>query len=321
MNCRICNDSSMGQSMYQVTELKHGTHDRFQYFQCPACGCIQIADFPANISQYYAFEHGLLVEGKAGSMQESISRFINIRKPLWHIYATLRFRSLSKLVYRLFPYQPVRIMLDKPKQVDILDVGCNAGLLLYGLKNAGYANVTGIDPFINTESIDYQNGLRIFKKMISEFDGHDLFDVIMFHHSFEHIPDQLKTLLAAFRLLKNEGTCFLRLPVISYYMMKHYGTFWVHWDAPRHYFQHTVKSIRMLAEEAGFRVEKIIHESKFTSLLWSELYKQNLSLAETLKYILNPWNYSKVYGFIRKVAELNKRNEADCVAVYLTKIK
>lgn len=319
MICRVCNNNSIGELTVQVAELKHGMHDPFNYFQCPACGCIQITHFPENISRYYEFEHGILVEGNARSFKESISRLINIKKPLWHISAILRFRFMSKVIYRLFPYQPVRIMLDKPKHADILDVGCNAGLLLYGLKNAGYANVTGIDPFIGTERIDYQNGLKIYKKTIIEFEGHDLFDVIMFHHSFEHIPNQLETLQAAFRLLRKEGVCFLRIPVVSSYMMDHYGSFCVHWDAPRHYFLHTVKSINVLAEATGFRVEKIVHESKFTSLLWSELYKLNLSLGATVKYILNPRNYFKVYFFIRKAAELNKRKDADCVAVYLVK--
>jgi predicted SAM-dependent methyltransferase len=190
---------------------------------------------------------------------------------------------------------------------------------LYGLKRAGFQHLIGVDPFIKCDAMQYSNGVSVFKKPVEELSGAEVFDVIMFHHSFEHIPDQLKTLEAVYKLLKRNGTCFLRIPVLSSYMMQHYGTQWVHWDAPRHYFLHSLKSIAVLADKAGFRVEQIVHETNFTSLLWSELYKQKLSLGATFKYLLNPLNYAKVYGFIRQANKLNRAQDADCVAVYLRK--
>jgi 2-polyprenyl-3-methyl-5-hydroxy-6-metoxy-1,4-benzoquinol methylase len=60
----------------------------------------------------------------------------------------------------------------------------------------------GIDPFLE-QSIEYENGLRILKKTIREVEGE--WDVIMFHHSVEHLPDPLETLQSVTELLsKND---------------------------------------------------------------------------------------------------------------------
>lgn len=85
---------------------------------------------------------------------------------------------------------------------NILDVGCGNGFLLNQMYGFGFKNLTGIDPFIEAD-IHYPNGINVYKKYISELEGR--YDVIMLHHSFEHIPDPVDVFHHLDRLLKKKG--------------------------------------------------------------------------------------------------------------------
>jgi len=91
-----------------------------------------------------------------------------------------------------------------------LDVGCGAGSLLYCLKVLGFKNLVGVDPFISREVID--GDIKILKRTIHELPNNQKFDLIIFNHSFEHIPDQLETLKKVRELLSENGVCSLGCP-------------------------------------------------------------------------------------------------------------
>ena len=50
--CRICNFSG-DSPVYTVREMMYGLRDEFNYFQCTQCQCLQISEFPSDMSPYY----------------------------------------------------------------------------------------------------------------------------------------------------------------------------------------------------------------------------------------------------------------------------
>ncbi len=50
--CRICGEEGSFKS-FLVREMFMGTRDEFEYFLCPKCLCLQIADIPDNLGDYY----------------------------------------------------------------------------------------------------------------------------------------------------------------------------------------------------------------------------------------------------------------------------
>src|SRR5690349_13426984 len=50
--CKICGHVNEV-SWYTAKEMMFGFRDEFNYFQCPKCECLQISEFPDNISKYY----------------------------------------------------------------------------------------------------------------------------------------------------------------------------------------------------------------------------------------------------------------------------
>src|SRR5689334_15160240 len=52
MQCRICGGRE-NNAVYRAREMQLGWRDEFDYFQCAACDCLQIAEIPQDIHRYY----------------------------------------------------------------------------------------------------------------------------------------------------------------------------------------------------------------------------------------------------------------------------
>src|SRR5213075_2198570 len=73
----------------------------------------------------------------------------------------------------------------------ILDVGCGSGDLLRLLHALGFKNLTGVDPFLAAD-LTTPEGIKIWKKELGQMPGS--FQVLMLHHSFEHMTEPVAVL-------------------------------------------------------------------------------------------------------------------------------
>ena len=147
---------------------------------------------------------------------------------------------------------------------------------LYPLKEAGFRNVSGCDPFI-PENLKYNNGLPVYKKHFSQMNGK--YDIITFNHSFEHIEDPLEILKHANKLLAVNGTCIVRIPTTSSFAWKYYNVNCFQLDAPRHIFLHSKKSINILAKNAGLKVIQVVFDSTHHQLHFVNVIKKGKNWA------------------------------------------
>lgn len=306
MNCRICGNAS-GDRHYNIKEMFLGLKETFRYFQCSNCDCLQIAEIPADMSKYYPRDY---YSYETISGQHGAKGFL-IRKR--NKYALWGRGLIGKFLYMLLPSEKLATLKNIPMHEGskILEVGCGAGHLLYALRELGMRNLYGIDPF-NESDIEYDNGLKIDKKEIRDVTGK--WDVIMFHHSLEHIPDQIQTLETVSVLLKSGGYCLISIPVVSSYAWNHYGVNWVQLDAPRHFFLHSLKSMGILADQAGLELHRIIHNSTAVQFMGSEKYLRDVSFAE--KYEFSDREMSK---FAKRAKALNESGQGDQAVFYLRK--
>ena len=136
----------------------------------------------------------------------------------------------------------------------------------------------GADPFIDSE-LEYDNGLRIYKKSIEQMMDELKWDFIMFHHSFEHVAQPLETLRCAKALLRDKGRLVIRIPVVGYAWEK-YGVDWYQLDAPRHLYLHSKKSMKLMAEKAGLLIDAIRYDSTASQFLISENYQKGIPLVQ-----------------------------------------
>ena len=317
--CRICGTSA-DHTVYRVREMMYELDEDFLYFQCVQCECLQIIEFPGDVSKYYPKGYLSFSPDPSGLYRKPIERWIRRERDS---YGALGKGLLGRWIEKFYPAPEdlkalTRIPLTKRSR--ILDVGCGSGMLLYLLREAGFSNVLGIDPHIDRD-IKYENGLRIFRQEVQEVKGS--WDLIMFHHSFEHMRDPLKVLQSVSRLLAADGCCLIRIPVVSSFAWENYGVHWVQLDAPRHFFLHSLNSLRTLAMREKFHLEDIVFDSDEFQFWGSEQYKQGISLRSNRSHSVNPgqsiFSQKQMDGFQERAKRLNRDARGDQAAFYLKK--
>jgi len=302
--------------------MMFGTQENFIYFECSRCGCLQISEAPKDISKYYSQIYYLSDQSKL--KRGTLKHFLKVVILRMHIL--LKGKIIGKYVLFPFPYS-VLFSLSRKKRIDfnsrILEVGCGKGILMLELHNLGFKNVLGIDPYSGEEII--KRDVEILKSTIHELSDSQTFDLIIFNHSFEHIPDQLETLIKVSRILSDDGTCLIRMPVKTDYIWNRYGVNWVQIDAPRHFFLHTLKSIRLLAEKAGLVIKDVAFDSTEFQFWGSEQYKRDVPLKAENSYSVNPkksaFTTKQIKEFGKMAKRLNKNNQGDQAEFYLMKLK
>ncbi|PID47485.1 MAG: methyltransferase type 12 [Proteobacteria bacterium] len=315
MQCRICSNQE-NNTTYEAREMMLGIRDLHTYFQCGQCGCLQIADIPENIQEYYPSDDYY--------SYEKIKPETGLKKILVTLrdrYAATGRGFIGKLLQSKIPHDklPRLQQAGVTTKSRILDVGCGAGHLLHSLKECGFDNVHGVDPF-NTEDINYANGLTIEKKSIHEVVEQG-WDLIMMNHSFEHVIDQHETLIQIKKLLAPNGVCMIRIPTVSSWAWEHYGVDWVQLDAPRHLFLHSKESMQFLADSIGFDLREIVYDS-FAFQLWgSEQYLMDIPLNDERSYAVNPeksiFSEQQIQEFANRSKTLNAQQQGDQAAFYL----
>ncbi|MBV9479792.1 MAG: class I SAM-dependent methyltransferase [Acidobacteria bacterium] len=296
--------------------MLHGTGELFDYVKCGACGCLQIAPIPRDLGRYYprdyfsfrSFDH--LARGR-------LRRMIDCKR----VQHSLERRNLIGWILN-----PVARPLDYLTWVQkaglntaarVLDVGCGNGKVLLRMRLGGFQQVTGVDPFIR-KTIAYPNGVTIHKLTLEAFAGEyrQPFDLIMFHHSLEHMVDPQGALKTAASMLSERGSILVAVPVADSEACERYRENWANLDAPRHLHLFTRNSMAILARNAGLAVTHAESAGLVSQFTASELYRRGIagnarrSAAEFL-------SKREIEEFRTMTARLNREGRGDQVMFYL----
>jgi SAM-dependent methyltransferase len=275
-NCRICNSYEFEKQIL-VKEMMFNTNKVYHYYKCSHCGVLQI-EKPEEDSEYLYPSNYYSFSSRANSIKNKVKQLFN----KWSVAKELTEESIMPRILPLRESKDAASLKGYVKKDQaILDVGCGTGELIMALYDIGYQDIKGIDPYIK-ETFSYKNAL-IEKKSLVELEN-EKFDLIMLHHSFEHMDNPLEIMTKIKNLLTPTGLCIIRIPVSDSYSFEYYKENWVQLDAPRHVFLHTNKSILHLASTVDLRIEKIVDDSGIFQFVGSEQYKQNISLSAPNSY-------------------------------------
>lgn len=315
-DCIICAQPHSSSHYFTAREMMFGMRDTFTYFECEHCGTVQISALPENLSRYYPDTY----YSYAGSTPKKIPLIKRFLKQQQAKFLLTGEGVIGRLAQKFFPYEIWIKNIPLNFDSKILDVGCGSGSLLLRFEHFGFKHLQGVDPFLSND-IFYDNGVKIFKKQLSEI--HDTFDLIMFHHSLEHLPNPKSYLETAWRLLSPEGTILIRVPLAGTFAWKHYGVNWVQLDAPRHLFLPTVKSMHLLAEQSGFEIFKTEFDSTDFQFWGSEQYLKDIPLQDPSSYAKNPaqsiFSNDDISSFKARAEALNREGQGDQACFYLRK--
>lgn len=319
-NCRICGNLQDNQ-IHTAREMMFGTRDEFDYLECGRCGTLQIVEIP-DLSRYYPPEYYSLDTDAEIEIAKKLKRRIAAR--LASKYLFTGHGRLGKFI--VDQWKDVELHFPKWLRKShlpirfgsrILDFGCGTGSLLRKMRLFGFSDLTGADAFIDGD-IHYPEGVNIYKRTLDELEP--AFDLIMLHHSFEHLPDPTTVLPAIHRLLDPEGICLIRIPLASFAWNK-YGIDWVQLDPPRHLFLYTEQSFRGLAESSGFTVESVIYDSDEFQFFASEQYARDIAMNDPRAFrgVVSESIFSsaELRNWHKQANELNAAGLGDQACFYL----
>lgn len=313
--CRICN-GPLGPAL-TVREMMYGTRDEFDYHQCHDCACLQISEIPEDIEKYYPESYySFRINPKRKHWLRDITRKIR------NLYAIEGNKLLGAFLCALKAPAPIfevygRVGLNRRDSV--LDVGGGGGGHVRVLRAIGFNEALAIDPFIEADvTLDGQ----LLAKKASIFDVTATYNLITFHHSLEHMDQQLAVLKKARSLLSKDGKILIRIPTVSSEAFDTYGANWSDLDAPRHFYLHSHKSISLLAESAGLQILDLWCDSASFQFWASEQYAADIPLIDPRSYSQNPeaspFNASQIAELEVKSRKLNNNLRGDSICVVLS---
>jgi SAM-dependent methyltransferase len=326
--CPACGGEA-STSQLTVGEMMFGNNEEFHYARCGSCGTVWLLDVPADLAPYYPTDYYSVdldpeqVLGRFGVRQfaRTMSRSV--------LFGGRRLATAAGRVVRMRQFHSFLIAMDslafagmpRGRRTRVLDVGCGAGVLVYSLGLAGVETAVGVDPFAPADR-DFDSGASIKRADLAELTG--TYDLVMFHHSLEHVPDPAESLRQARRLLAEGGRILVRMPTVSSEAFETYGAEWVQLDAPRHLTIFSRSGVESLAEQVGLKVEAVVDDSTAFQFWGSEQVRRGIPLMSPESMLVSPGDHaftdSEVDGWTRRAAQLNASGRGDQAAWVLAEV-
>jgi SAM-dependent methyltransferase len=175
--------------------------------------------------------------------------------------STGKFSSFFERLFRLNHIKNARYIHSHFPSHRILEVGCGRGYLLKELKNLG-SSVFCLESAEAAEWLLNNPDITIATppdKHINRWPyENDFFQLIIFWHSLEHLPDPEASLEQACRCLEPGGTLCVSVPNVSSLQARMHLTTWFHLDVPRHLFHFSRKGLIALLKKKGYQIIQVV---------------------------------------------------------------
>lgn len=328
--CPACGAAKGGTLI--VSEMMFGTSEKFSFAICESCGTHWLEDVPADLSAYYPAQYySMATDPEVVFGSPAIRQLTKIVGssalfgenpltclPAWaatHCVPHKQLRNLMAL------YRGVRAAgLAHGPRTRVLDVGCGSGIAIGAIALAGIHDPVGIDPFTD-RSRKLSTGGRIQKSGLDEVEGQ--FDLVCFHHSFEHVVDPETDLRKALTLLAPGGRLLLRMPTVSSLAYETYAESWIQLDPPRHTVLFSRQGMTRLADRVSARIVATHDDSNSFGFWGSEQTRANIPLVSDESFATTGkpscFTVRELIQWEHQAQKLNKQHQGDQAAWVLTR--
>lgn len=312
--CPVCATILSQPVIYRVREMMFGYPEWFDYAECHRCHSLSLQNPPLDWSRYYPQNYYSLQTVPTTPLK----RWLRQQRDLSLLG---RANLLGKILsYRWFDEAIAALKgLELRPTTRILDVGCGQGQLLRWLAQQGFTNLTGIDPHLSEACHTPQ--LQLQSARLAETIGQ--WEVIMFHHTLEHMTEVKAILADAFAKLLPGGRCLVRIPTVTSWAKANFHTCWIQWDAPRHQVIFSREGFESMIQNLGFTIQNQSDESTAFQFWGSEQYRCGIPLMDPCSYFVNPaaslFSSRHIRDFRQQAHRLNQIRQGDAVAYCLVK--
>lgn len=316
--CRICGNTAAN-TAYDVREMLHGSREKFRYFQCSNCGCLQISCIPTDLARFYPADYQVYKD-YSRKAHNKVRRLLESRQVLHELTGGNWIGRLLAKTYSAPDYAKWCKFMGVGLDAKILDVGCGNGKLLSRMVVGGFAHLRGIDPFIQKD-IAFNQGAQIYKRDLPTHIAvsHEKYDLVMLHHSFEHMENPRQVLKWCTQLMTDDGWLLIRIPLADSDAWEQYRENWFQLDPPRHLFVHTSKSMHQLVKQCGLYIEAEERDSTGDQFIYSELYRRDIP-ANAPRSQRTIFSKKQIREYAERAQSLNSTGRGDQGVFYSKKV-
>jgi len=276
-----------------VSEKMFGLSGVFKYKKCLKCNTLQLTNPPNSLERFYPDTYYSLTEKVTN--RNKISNWLRFQRDTFELGRFSLSGAVATILVPNLSFRYFRSMTNISRASRILDVGCGSGQFLYNLKAHGFKSLTGIDPYmLDRKTTEVTGGLNLWAKELHQIN--ETYNLLIFNHVFEHLPNPNKTLLDAKKCIPIGGYILIRVPLSDSFAYAKYSENWVQLDAPRHYVLYTRRALIDLFSKHGFLCLKQDDDSSDFQFWGSILYQANEKLSP---YISNKTAVLNYFGRIR----------------------
>lgn len=234
---------------------------------CTACGTGQTVPRPADVDYHVT----------------PVADNDRVRQlPLWE-----RFAAESLAVVRR--YCPAG---------DLLDVGCNIGVLVRQAQAAGYA-ASGIDTDAAAVAFGRERVSSALQVQELAALPASVYDVVTCEQTLEHVADPLTFLAQLQRVLRPGGFAVVSVPHCRGLVPRLLGPAWYGWWPHEHIWHFTVPAFRRLARRGDWQVAGVQHARLHHEGAWCWRRRGLATAADRLAGIVPPLG-DKLFVVLRK---------------------
>ncbi|HUB76666.1 MAG TPA: class I SAM-dependent methyltransferase [Solirubrobacteraceae bacterium] len=182
----------------------------------------------------------------------------------------LRERYRRRAAARRFAAPPFAVGGIAPGRV--LDIGCGVGELLSRYAELGW-RPCGVEPEQRAAELARRRGADVHTGTLDDQPWEPgSFDLVVFSHSLEHIPDPLAALRTARDLLAPGGAIAIHAPNWACWQRRVFRGRWFHLDLPRHRQHFSPRSLAFAATELELELASAGTDATVISLAYSVHY-------------------------------------------------
>lgn len=254
-SCPLCKGLSIGE---KLSVQDHTVSKKeFAIWHCNDCSARFTQDVPEQD------EIGAFYESENYISHSDIRQ--GITNNLYHLVRKRTLISKNRLVMKETGMQ----------NGSVLDIGCGTGAFLNAMKTAGW-KISGLEPdaaarvkAVELYGIHPQESERLFELKPGSFNA------ITMWHVLEHVHELHDYLKQMVSLLAPGGRLFIAVPNYTSKDAEIYNAHWAAYDAPRHLYHFSPKSMELLLKKHGLNlraVKPMWFDSFYVSML-SEKYR------------------------------------------------
>lgn len=259
--CILC-DTRHHRVLFKARDRLYNIQREFCIIECVICG------LKSTVPKYSEEEIISLYPSEYSPHQLCDLKQINERSTEGFIKKFVK-PYLTSLLSRLLDTKS-HILPPLSGDARILELGCAAGSFLRSLKGKGW-HLYGVEP-VKTPARHARevSEAEVFCGTIKEAKyPSNFFDAVFAWMTVEHLVDPLETLNEVYRVLNKNAYFVFSIPNAGSWEWSVFKNRWYGLQVPFHFYHFTPKTISMLLDKTGFRIEMIEHQRNCSNIVAS----------------------------------------------------